>query len=328
MTAAAISPVRHVSRNGVRPVNLQRDLAQIADLIELCFGPVLDRSGWSAVREMKALGQFRPLVWMLTGLTGTLPSWGLGFVWEEDGRVVGNVSVQRSAADPREWLIANVAVHPSFRRRGIARALTRAAIALARSQEGRSAILQVDDDNLAAVDLYRSLAFVPMTTRTVWHRSPGPVPRYPRTEFDVRPRRGGDWKDQYSLARQAMPEGLAWNQPLRPSDFRPSLSQSFSVFFNGQSREDWVVRESGGRLIGSVTTLTNDGGYDTLSVLVHPDRQGQIEQALLVRALRRLGRRPWPAGLEYPSGVQSSEAVFEGLDFQPGRKLLWMKVIL
>lgn len=328
MTAAAIPSVRHTSRNGLRPVNLQHDLAQIADLIELCFGPVLDRSGRDAVREMQTLGRHWPLLWLLTGLSGTLPSWGLGYVWEENGRVVGNISTQRSAAHSREWLIANVAVHPEYRRRGIARALTRAALAFARAEGGHTAILQVDDDNAAAIDLYRGLGFSRVTTRAVWSRSPGPVPAHALTGYDVRPSLGREWRDRYGLAQAVMPEGLTWNQPLRSSDFRPALTERASRFLTGQSREEWVVRRGDRTLIGGLTILTNDGGADTLTLLVHPEHRGSLERALLIRALRRLGRRPWPARFEYPAGLPASEAVFAELGFRAHRTLAWMKARL
>ena len=64
------------------------------------------------------------------------------------GRIVGNLSlipfVRRGHV---VYLIANVAVHPDYRRRGIARQLTQTALDYLRQRGVSSAWLQVRDDN-------------------------------------------------------------------------------------------------------------------------------------------------------------------------------------
>ena len=45
-----------------------------------------------------------------------------GFVWEEDGSIIGNATLLQSDI-PNRYLVANVAVHPDYRRRGIAKGL-------------------------------------------------------------------------------------------------------------------------------------------------------------------------------------------------------------
>ncbi len=57
------------------------------------------------------------------------------------------------------YLIANVAVRPEYRKRGIGRALTLAAMQHAKLHHADETWLHVRDDNPGAIGLYRSLGF-------------------------------------------------------------------------------------------------------------------------------------------------------------------------
>ena len=46
------SKTKHADPNGIRPVNIQRDLAGIASLLELCFSDTLDGTARAAIKEM------------------------------------------------------------------------------------------------------------------------------------------------------------------------------------------------------------------------------------------------------------------------------------
>ena len=137
--------LKPAAQNGLQPVDLSRHLGGIAALIELCFGAELDASGRGFLREMQFLSRTGPALRVLQGVLLGQQPWNLGFVWVEGGRVVGSVSTQPTRARARTWLVANVAVHPEFRRHGIALALMRATLDLVRSQGGQETILQVED---------------------------------------------------------------------------------------------------------------------------------------------------------------------------------------
>ena len=139
---------------GLRPLDLRRDLSGVAALMNICFGSGLDAQGRGAVREMEWLSHSGPFLW----LVGSMPNaWQIGFVWIEDGKVIGNINTQASEGDAATWLIANVAVHPDYRRRGIARALTEAAMDLAHKKGARQINLQVNHENESARRIYESL---------------------------------------------------------------------------------------------------------------------------------------------------------------------------
>jgi GNAT superfamily N-acetyltransferase len=319
---ATITAVRSGADSGLRPTDLRRDLGGIAALMETCFGAGLDAAGRGAIHEMRALSRAGPLLWLLGGaLPG--PMWSLGFVWAESGRIVGNISTQRSSAHAHDWLIANVAVHPDFRRRGIARALTEAALGLARKQGGQVALLQVNHDNAAALALYTQLGFARYGSRTEWARYGGSVPPYqPTPAVEIRPRQSGHWPEEYNLACQVCPEGLDWMHPLQASQFRPALLRTLGRLLVGQGEERWVALVRG-RLVASLIIASNPGESDHLTLLLHPEWRERVAQPLLVRGLRRLGHRPWPVRIDHPPHAETE--TLRNLGFSAGRTLVWMR---
>jgi RimJ/RimL family protein N-acetyltransferase len=252
--------------------------------------------------------------------------WTQGFVWVERGRVVGSVSTQPAGSRSTTWVVANVAVHPEHRRRGIAFQLMLATLDFIRRQGAAEAILQVDDDNVAALELYRRLGFTHVATHVTWTRTGrAPVPAHEPSPFDIRPRSGREWLDELNLAELVRPEGLAWNRPLHPVDFRPTVLRRLDQFVNGQAEERWLAVTTQGRVAGALGLLTGLSEGDRLTLLAHPAFRGQVERPLLVRGLRRLGARPWNVRLEHPAGDEEAARTLRDLEFTATRALRWLK---
>lgn len=285
--ALAHSHLAHQRGEGLQPTHPVRDLRQIAELIEACFGPDLDAGGRSAVAEMKLLARLVPLLWLVSVLDVEGTGLGRGYVWRVRNRVVGNVSLYRGGTHPhlgRGWLIANVAVHPDYRRQGIARALMQAALRVA-FQHGRWAALQVEADNTAAIALYESLGFERFETLAQWRTGCLYVDRLPMSEghtHTVRVRRGSETAAESDLIyNRARRGGMAWTRPIEPSDIVGGLL--------GAPKEHWVLPMPGRPgVLGGVLWVESSGWQQTprLSLFLDPVLDdAAARRALLARVL-------------------------------------------
>lgn len=96
-------------------------------------------------------------------------SWGrLSVARETPGGEVLGVLLVWLVAD--EMHVINVATHPDFRRRGVARALLGAELAQAARDQLRLVLLEVRRSNLAAIRLYRSFGFTALAVRKAYYR--------------------------------------------------------------------------------------------------------------------------------------------------------------
>jgi len=66
--------------------------------------------------------------------------------------------------------IMTIATRPNFRRRGLARELMNQAIQMAREIDADAMFLDVEDGNIAALQLYKSLGFANLSRRKLYYR--------------------------------------------------------------------------------------------------------------------------------------------------------------
>lgn len=87
--------------------------------------------------------------------------------YTSDGTAAGMVvlRIQMEQAD-----IITIAVKPQFRRRGIARALMQQAMNVATQQRAQKLFLDVEDNNIAAHQLYKELEFEQISRRKLYYR--------------------------------------------------------------------------------------------------------------------------------------------------------------
>lgn len=318
MTAAVLTREKKPV-NGVRPLDPRRDMGAIADLIESAFPLDFDPEGRRMVRDMRTFGQAGLVGYWIGRLMLPPTAYPMGFVWEEDGIVVGNASLLRVDGFPHRWVLANVVVREEYRRRGIGRALTRASIELARNRKARELFLQVDANNQGAQVLYASLGFRPHGTRGVWSRSPMQSLPPSLDHGKTRERRGGEWKLQVELADRLYPEGLVWPYPLTSRIYKhPVLQRFFSMMIN----RHWVWIE-GDRLLGSLTARSHMENRKLRFILVvEPERRGEIERPLLSAGLKAFQDKGKILLLDYPVGAAKEDLI--DLGFTSQRTLTWM----
>lgn len=325
-------------KDGLRPVNLRTDLAPLADLIELAFADTMDNSGRAAVREMRYLSRMGPGLNVLAGVSDLTQGIGLGYVWIEDGRLIGNVSIYPAnwpAAAGDAWIIANVAVHPDFRGRGIAHKLMLASLETIRRRSKRRdhpiAILQVENSNSVAQHLYERLGFTRERVWTHWRRSANarlPAPIDHAVGYITR-RRRGEWHAEYALAQCARPAktgGIGWLRPTDPSFFRKPILVALNDLINLRSIERLVIRSRDEQSLLAVMWIESAFAAATvqLTIMTDPAVQGLYDEALINLATRRYTNRSALA-IEHPADDTFTSALLQRYNFTPQRTLLHMR---
>jgi ribosomal protein S18 acetylase RimI-like enzyme len=302
-----------------RPLNILRDLPGVADLIELCFAPTIDAEGRSYVDQMRRNGRDSNFIGWASKVIDTASLPLSGYVWEDAGKIVGNVSLIPFIQGRRKvYLLANIATHPDYRRRGIARILTDAAMRRAREKRASSIWLHVRAESAGALALYHELGFQERARRTTWQGSPGtPLPGDLRVE--KRPAR--DWLVQRIWLERAYPASLNWYNQQGWDLFRPGLISTISRMLADINAMQWSVYRHGD-LQGVVSCIRSFARPDYLWAAFpdHPDLDAITN--LLLYARRELG----PSSnihFEYPAGL-ADEAI-RASGFLPQRTLLWME---
>lgn len=317
--------------DGIRPVNLRTDLSPLADLIELAFADTMDNSGRAAVREMRSLSRMRPALNVLLGVNELVQGISLGYVWIVDGSLVGNVSIYPADIPARlgkTWIIANVAVHPDYRGRGIARLLMEKALEVIHQRRDK-AILQVDASNLIARGLYERLGFAHDGAWSQWRRSSTlRIPPPSSADVYITRRRDEEWRAEYELAARVRPQtmgGVGWQRPLHEGLFRPSWLKTLNNALNFRSLERLIIRGEDQRLRSSLWVEMAFGmSAAQLTLMTDPDYVGLDDEALMNLAIRRFAKRS-PLTIEHPIEDEAARLLFIRGGFQLQRSLIHMR---
>ena len=289
--------------DGLRPMDPARDLGIVTDLIGEAFADELDARGQAALREMRRMARMWPFIWWWAQADPTFSEACYGFVWEEPGpdgkksQVVGNVSLNRAPGNRQIWIICNVAVQEQFRGRGIGRCLTEAAIEEAQELGATGAVLQVYRNNLRAFRLYSDLGFRETSAETNLRLDQcSTVAVLDAAGYGFRPWKANDGQAAYELACLVTPKSQQWLRPLKARAYEAGLWARIEGWFAdllNTQRTYRLVALRQNRLVAILTvTAAFRRGEHVLSLLVHPDHAGQVEAALVSRALHMLAAAP------------------------------------
>ena len=139
----------------------QIHVAQVAELEKLCFA-----DPWSEKSIASELGII----------------WSYWVVALDGERVVGYIGSQSSAD---ETDVMNVAVHPDYRRRGIAESLIEVLIRELKNRGSHALMLEVRDSNEPAIALYEKLGFQQVGLRKNYYHNPKEHARILRKEWEI-----------------------------------------------------------------------------------------------------------------------------------------------
>ncbi|MCS7178420.1 MAG: GNAT family N-acetyltransferase [Anaerolineae bacterium] len=325
MTPATLRRVEQ----GLVPFHPLRHMGPVAELMAEAFAGELGPWARQTLRRMQRIARWGALGFLLWGMG--LDQESPGFVWVEEGQVVGNISFRR-AATAGGWMIGNVAVHPQWRGRSIGRALVEAALDDIAARGGTWVGLEVREDNPAARRLYERLGFEAVGASLELARPEGqPWPEASRSSLPLRRARAAESGDLYSLAREGLARTHQEVLEIRPSLYRAGWEARLSAWLEGRN-EDWWVLRVGKDLAGVAPngalrlTSCRSGRWHEVEVLIRPERMDDLGGLLVRAALALLARRPaWETVTALPGIRMHLEPLFADAGFRPLRRLLQMR---
>ncbi len=337
MVATTAAKAAEPAQGGLRPIEPARDLGTVADLIATAFADEIDERGRAALREMRWMARFSPLVWWWAQADPSFQDAFKGFVWEEPSakgkgrRIVGNVSLSRAPGSRQRWIICNVVVDDEFRGQGIGRQLVEAAVAEAWQLGAEGALLQVYEDNALARGLYTRMGFeevcgetelrLEAVTSVAFLDAPGYV---------LRPWKPADGQAVYEMVRLVTPPVQQWIRPVRAEDHRPDwlirLVRGISDVLAGRRVYRLTVLKEDRLVAMLAVTASFRRGEHRLALWVHSNHVGQVEAALVSRALHMLVAIPSkPVTIMVDKERKAARNVLRDYGFREGRTLLTLR---
>lgn len=324
----ATSTKKEAPSHHIKPFQPSQHLEGLATLVERAFGQELARTHSSMVRDMRHMARWGSMLRIAHTVSPIL----IGYVWIEENKVVGNVSL--STESNTVWRLSNVAVLPDFRGRGIASHLVDKAIEHARQHDARYLILEVSPDNTIALSLYRHRGFEPFETlhemylsRTSW-----PVFLEP-SEGDVRPVQASDARELCRLMLASVSPERQRYFPIHAREFHRGFWQKLLQYIRLVFKDELIyelVSEYDQSIVayGRVTAHLFRGPHE-LEIHVRPDQRGEWELELgkgLLWGLRSLPRSRIRARI--PASHRKAIEALEILGFESVRILKQMSLQL
>jgi GNAT superfamily N-acetyltransferase len=321
-----IPAARRQIKSGSRPINLNRDIPKVLQLLELVFGESL--RGDSRQMAQSVGIDAPPFMYRLNlGMTRLAP----GFVWEENGRIIGNATLIRTKSANR-YHVVNVAVHPDHRRRGIARMLMESIMEMVQHEGGHTIMLQVVKDNKPAIDLYKSLRFRALGSVTSWYSAVSRIQAIPASvglqePLSIRELKRSEWRSAYNLDLLSLPSDLNWPEPITDDAYQTGFFRQVSHFMNGRQVETWVTTDEQNQLTGLAQIISDWGRFHTVHVRIHPQWHGVVERPLIAKVSRRLKYLPRRnVRLDHVDNHEEINELLPAANFQARRTLTHMKL--
>ena len=305
---------------GLRPMEPERDLRSVVQLIREGFDPWQSWRGRSFLSLLEIMSYTGPLLSLLR-FSSAFRQFCSAIVWVEDGQVVGVVAGHAIGHDPRFWIFKNIVVSKLYRGRGIGRGLQRGLIDKALREGAEKAIVMIRVDNAASLNLASSDGFHPLTVTTYMALThlQTEVPAF-RSMNGLRPHKRKDWPQVYELKRTVIPPELRPFNPGNESDFSKKSDDILGSgpwdLIRGQRVHRFVVKKNG-ELAATLKVEACLWAEHRLEIIIHPRWRGRVEEVLVGKALNVLTRYPKkPISIRVPAAYTQAIEVLRRYGFE------------
>ncbi|GAB1471478.1 hypothetical protein MASR2M66_23560 [Chloroflexota bacterium] len=311
----------------MRPLSIFRDLPAVADLIEQCFSATMDGEGRRYIQDMRRASKDNSFLQWANRVADSTSLPLTGFIWEQDHHIIGNVSLVPFKRNKQSlYLIANVAVHPEYRHRGIARALTLRAMQRAREKNISDIWLHVRADNAEAIHLYQTLGFVERARRSQWDAPTDPNLQTLKTDIAITNRHPRFWQTQLNWLSRLYPDEMSWHTNWNLSTFKPGFINWLYLMFMDLNIRQWAAvrpsANSGDTLLATLSWIPNRRG-EGLFAATGERSDPEALTVLLLQARRDLYRSHPKLQLDFPAGP--FDTAIQAAGFNIRRTLIWMQ---
>ncbi len=275
----------------IRPFQLPQDIDLMNSLVMEGF-QYPENPEWSVqedevqgmVDRMNGAKRLWPLLRLMRTFVPLFRDILCGFIEEQDHKPVGLINYMRQRNAP-EWYIANIAVLPAYRRRGIARRLVEATLEELRRRKATIAFLDVVVGNDPAFNLYKEMGFDAFTKASEYHfqkELPITAMSLP-AEYKLKSLSRFDWQTRFDLAKRVTPEHITRYEPVIEARFRtPMIMPLFGKLFEsagGSHSERFAIYAANGEVvgIGQYTYRTRAGGTNFTRLTIDPDHPSLAE---------------------------------------------------
>ncbi len=306
----------------VRRINAGKDVAQIADLVELCFRPFLDPDGIAFIERMRSVAvdwQRFPFLSLFAQADFSIT----GYVCEAaDGQIIGNVNLFPATVKNRAaFLIANVCVHPEYRKRGIAALMMREALCEAEKKRGAAIYLQVREETPEVLRMYQKLGFLVDEYRTGWLHPRKFVRETEAGDIRREKIRGVKRRDLAEAFEKWYPPDVVWNLNYDPGIFHCGAFLFLSRFFVQNDVETFRVTDLTGEAVCWIGFQPTNSFCNNLWVVPAQGCQDIRMESVLSTFGSRYGRFK-PLLVSFPKGVYVDAFLKAG--FFVHNRLVWM----
>jgi len=281
-------------QNAPRPMNPFRDWGGVAHLMRIAFQSEVSASSLPLLPDWPWLRWLNGALGVVEAVGVETPEQMFGHVSEGPHQIVGNATIGLFNAASSAWLLSNVAVHPSYRRRGIARALVETAIKEARRHGGKYLTLQVQNTNGEARRLYESLGFrtLEQVSEFVGVHAQGARPA--AGDVTLAQPTPVQWTTVQSLVAAHLPPALQTYRHALAGKFqvayRRSVLDAVGELLRGIQQIHWCLLRNAEVVGGLVVQAQLSWGHHRAAVFVQPSARGQAEALLSAHVTQHIQR--------------------------------------